>query len=73
MKITSKKEALLEHVSIESINDHEISLIVSNKMAEMHLEKLQKEIEKSCSSLLKKEMVIRWTFMSKEQLAGSLF
>ena len=73
MKITSKKEALLEHVSIESINDHEISLIVSNKMAEMHLEKLQKEIEKSCSSLLKKEMMIRWTFMSKEQLAGSLF
>ena len=73
MKITSKKEALLEHVSIESINDHEISLIVSNKMAEMHLEKLQKEIEKSCSSLLKKEISIRWTFMSKEQLAGSLF
>lgn len=56
MKIISKKEALLEHVSIESMGENEVSLIVSNKMAEMNLKSLQAVVEKSFSTILGKEV-----------------
>ena len=62
---------LQKDVSIQSINGNQVSLLITDKIAETILEKpdVIQVLAQNLSKLLNKEVEVSTTFMSKEILA----
>ena len=75
LKITSKKESLLSHVSILEQKENQIKLVVTNVIAQNMLkdEMIFREIVNIFSEILGKSVEVSYEFMTKEQLSNSLF
>lgn len=71
----TKMGILQKDVSIQSINGNQVSLLITDKIAETILEKpdVIQVLAQNLSKLLNKEVEVSTTFMSKETLAWSLF